>query len=127
MSPEAVDYVRQAREHLAEARRIAAMPIARVAARSAYYAAFHAAEAYIFQQTGKIAKTHSGVRAELARLLVRTPEGGKDLTGFLAAAYKFKEIGDYGVGGTVITEQDALETIDGAARFIARIEAPMIN
>jgi hypothetical protein len=48
----------------------------RLAAREAYFAAFHAAEAYIFEHTGKVASTPRGVRSEfarLARLLLRLP------------------------------------------------------
>ena len=45
MTPEASDYLRKAREDLGDARKIAAINLARAAARLAYYAAFHAAEA----------------------------------------------------------------------------------
>ena len=33
----------------------------------AYLAVFHGAEAYIFEHTGKVAKTHRGVRSEFTR------------------------------------------------------------
>ena len=64
MREEATLYLERARWHLANARTIAAVGIPEVAAREAYYAAFHAAEAYIFELTGKIAKTHKGVHGE---------------------------------------------------------------
>jgi uncharacterized protein (UPF0332 family) len=60
VTPEAKDYLDKARDDLDDARKIVAIHLATVAARSAYYAAFHAAEA----RTGKIAKTHSGVRTD---------------------------------------------------------------
>jgi uncharacterized protein (UPF0332 family) len=47
MTPEAGDYLEKARDHLDEARKIAAIGLAKAAARSAYYAAFHAAQAFI--------------------------------------------------------------------------------
>ena len=57
MTPEAKDYLDKARDDLEDARKIAAIHLAKVAARSAYYVAFHAAEALIIERTGKIAKT----------------------------------------------------------------------
>ena len=73
MTPEAADYLEKAREDLADARKVASISLARVAARLAYYAAFHAAEALIVDRSGKTPKTHSGVRAELGRLLKDEP------------------------------------------------------
>ncbi len=124
MTPEAEDYLDKARGDLDDARKIAAIPLAKVAARSAYYAAFHAAEALIIERTGKVAKTHSGVRTEFARLLKGAPGAERTLLTFLAHAYKYKEIGDYGVGhGVVVTDEEAEETIDAAARFVERVTA----
>lgn len=98
MTPEAADYLDKARDSLDEARKIAAIGLARVAARAAYYAAFHTAEAFIVERTGKIAKTHSGVRSEFARLARKMPEIDRAYSIFLAKTYKYKEIADYGVG-----------------------------
>ena len=55
-----------------------------VAAREAYYAAFHAAEAYIFEHTGKVATTHRGVRNEFTWLAWREPRIDREPTRFLA-------------------------------------------
>ena len=124
MTPEAADYLEKARNDLADARKIASLPLAKVAARSAYYAAFHAAEAFIIERTGKVAKTHSGVRAEFARLLKEVPGSERALLTFLAQAYKYKEISDYGVGpGAVVTEDEAKDAIGNATRFIDRVTA----
>jgi uncharacterized protein (UPF0332 family) len=107
VTPEAEAYLEKAREDLLDARKITGIRLAKVAARSAYYAAFHAAEAFIVGRTGKIAKTHSGVRTEFARLLRETPDSGRTLLRFLAQAYKFKELGDYGIGpGAVVTDDE---------------------
>jgi uncharacterized protein (UPF0332 family) len=59
-----------------------------VAAREAYLAVFHAAEAYIFEQTGKVAKTHRGVRSEFARLAKAEQRIGRDLVTFLGASWR---------------------------------------
>ena len=63
MKAEAADYLAKVRAVLAGAQQIAALPLSHVAAREAYLALFHAAEAYIFEQTGRVAKTHRGVRS----------------------------------------------------------------
>ena len=73
MTPEAASYLAKPREDIGEARQIAGIGLAKVAARSAYYAAFHAAEALIVEKTGRVAKSHSGVRSEFARLAKDDP------------------------------------------------------
>lgn len=47
MKGETADYLEKARATLADARQIAALPLPHVAAREAYLAVFHAAQAYI--------------------------------------------------------------------------------
>jgi uncharacterized protein (UPF0332 family) len=100
--PEAADYLDKARHCLTSAKTIASSGLPDVAAREAYLAAFHAAEAYIFERTGKAAKTHRGVRSELNRLM--GPEAGinRRLLAFLAEGYEFKTIADYGIGPSQI-------------------------
>ena len=58
MTPEAADYVVKAQGDLSDARKVFAIGLATMAARAAYYAA----EAFIIERTGKVAKSHSGVR-----------------------------------------------------------------
>jgi uncharacterized protein (UPF0332 family) len=94
-----------------------------VAAREAYLAVFHAAEAYIFEQSGKVPKSHRGERGEFARLTSAEPHTGRDLVTFLGAAYKFKARADYAVGSTAapITSCEATAAMTTAARFIDTI------
>jgi uncharacterized protein (UPF0332 family) len=89
MKAETADYLAKARATLADAQQIAALPLPHIAAREAYLAVFHAAEAYIFEHTGKVAKTHRGVRSEFARLARAEPRIGRDLVTFLGTAYQF--------------------------------------
>jgi uncharacterized protein (UPF0332 family) len=122
MTPEAADYLDKAREDLDDARKIMAIPLAKVAERAAYYAVFHAAEALIFERTGKVAKTHAGVRSEFSRLTKETAGADRPLVAFLAQSYKYKEIGDYGVGqGASINVDEASSAIAAAALFIERV------
>ena len=124
MTPEAYDYLAKARDDLEDARKIVAIHLAKAAARCTYYAAFHAAEAFILERTGRIAKTHSGVRTEFAKLLKDDLSTARPLLTFLAQSYKYKEIGDYGVGkGAIITEDEAVSAIETATLFVERIEA----
>ena len=123
MKPETADYLAKARTTLADAQQIAVLPLPHVAAREAYYAAFHAAEAYIFEHTGKVAPTHKGVRIEFARLARREPRIDRELTRFLATAYQLKATADYGIGPTAaqITADEAAAAITTASRFIDTI------
>jgi len=106
---------------------IAAIGLAKAAARSAYYAAFHTAQAFIVERTGKIAKTHSGVRSEFARLAKDTPGIDKTFPTFLAQAYLYKEIGDYGVGhGASVTMAEANDAMATAGRFIDCVTALLV-
>lgn len=124
MTPEARDYLVKGRRDLSDAREIMRISLANVAARSAYFAVFHAAEALIFEQTGRTAKTHRGVRTEFARLAKDHPRIPKDLPEFLAQAYSYKEIGDYSVNPEEsVTMQNAEHAITAAANFLDCIEA----
>jgi uncharacterized protein (UPF0332 family) len=122
MKPEAAAYLEKAHESLDEAKKIYAIGLAAVAARSAYYAVFHAAEAFIIERTGKIAKSHGGVRSEFSRLAKDEPQVDQNFSTFLAQAYKYKEIGDYGVGpAAVITMPVADDAIKTATSLIKNI------
>jgi uncharacterized protein (UPF0332 family) len=122
LTPEAADYLAKAQGDLSDARKVMTIGLATIAARCAYYAAFHAAEAFIIERTGKIAKSHSGVRSEFSRLAKDTPALDKTFSTFLAKAYSYKEIGDYRVDqGAVVTDAEAKDAIEAATRFIERV------
>lgn len=96
------------------------------AARTAYLAGFHAAQALIFDQTGRVLKTHNGVHAEFARLIRDDGRFGPSLRGFLSRTYEFKAIADYGVGEKArVTHDEAGKSIAEAVRFIALVEAKL--
>ncbi len=120
MKPESADYLDKARRCLANAKTIAAAAVADVAAREAYLAAYHAAEAYIFEHVGKAAKTHRGVRSQFSRMAQQEPAIDRALLRFLAEGYHFKSIADYGIGPAIgaISGQDAAAAIDMAGQFI---------
>jgi uncharacterized protein (UPF0332 family) len=116
-------YLEKARQSLSEARAIAEIRLYEAAGRAAYLAAYHAAQALILARTNKVAKTHSGVRSEFARIAKDDPSLDRKLASFLAQAYNLKAVADYGVGPDVgVTVSEAAEAIDGAALFIDSIE-----
>ncbi len=122
MTPEVAAHLARAREGLDEARLVATIPLPGVAARSAYLAAFHAAEALVIARTGKVAKTHAGVHAEFARLTRDLPASDGELRRILGRGYAFKEFVDYGTDPTrVVTDADAAAMIADATRFVARV------
>lgn len=122
MSPEAESYLALANRNLEEADKILAVGLAPVAARSAYYAAFHAAEALVFEKTGRAAKTHSGLRTSFAALANGDDDGW--MRRFLGMAYNYKEIADYSLDlRDRITAAHAEQAIEQARRFIEAIVA----
>jgi len=125
---ETADYLVKARVTLADAQQIATLPLPHIVAREAYLAAFHAAEAYIFEQTGRAAKTHRGVRSEFARLAKAEPRIGRELVTFLGGAYQFKARADYAVGSSAapISPDEAIAALTTAARFIAAVTELLI-
>ena len=69
MTPETRRFLDKARKLLAEAEAILAIGLYDVSGRTAYLAAFHAAQALISERTGRFLKTHKGVHAEFNRLV----------------------------------------------------------
>lgn len=67
MTPESSRFLAKAREHLERAAVMLRVGLPDDAGRAAYLAAFHAAQAFIFEGTGKVIKTHNGVQAEFMR------------------------------------------------------------
>ncbi|HZT87812.1 MAG TPA: HEPN domain-containing protein [Stellaceae bacterium] len=120
MTPETAAYLERARQHLDRARHLLdTLGYTEEAARAAYLAAFHAAQALIFARTGRTVKSHSGLRSAFAQVTRHDPTIDREHTRFLARAYKFKEIADYGVGsGASVQIAEADEMIETARRFV---------
>jgi uncharacterized protein (UPF0332 family) len=114
--------IRYAKSCLQDAKTIQPL-VPRMAAREAYTAAYHAAEAYVYHRTGKIAKTHSGLRSEFSRLAKDEPRITADFTTFLATAYELKSQADYNPRPEKpITLQQAGDAIRTAERLIDLVE-----
>jgi uncharacterized protein (UPF0332 family) len=123
MIPEARESLDVARGHLDIAMRVFAIDVFSEAAREAYMTAFHAAQAYVYAQTGKVAKTHSGLRTMFCRIAKDTPAIDPCFTEFLAHGYETKTTVDYGKNpNESVSAQEAKEAIEAATGFVALIE-----
>ena len=119
MTPEAERYLEKAQQCLSNARAELAISLSNDAGRNAYLAAFHAAQAFIFERTGKVAKTHRGVHSEFARLAKDEPNIDKSFPVFLTQAYNLKAVADYETGpGSFVPPERAATAIETAGLFI---------
>jgi uncharacterized protein (UPF0332 family) len=122
LKPETKAYLARAEEALSDAKRILAINIPGQAARLAYYAAFHAAKALVFERTGKIHKSHDGVRAAFNQLSRSEASIDLALRKFLTRAYDFKIIADYDMAPAgKTTPERAVNAVAEAERFVATI------
>jgi uncharacterized protein (UPF0332 family) len=120
MKPQSAKFVEQASIVLDRADRMLAAALNEDAARAAYLACFHVAQAYIFERTGKTSKTHKGVQTEFFRLTREDSRTDAELRPFLSQAYEFKSIADYFTGPDAVTSaEEAVEAVATAKRFVA--------
>ncbi|MFZ1107768.1 MAG: HEPN domain-containing protein [Rhodomicrobium sp.] len=122
MKEAAAAYPAKARQTLDKARRVHAIGLCDEAGRLAYYAAFHAAQALLFERTDKVYATHQGVKAEFARLAKSDGRIERKHSTFLARAYSLKSAADYETGAAAnVTEAQASEAIGLAEEFVSVI------
>jgi uncharacterized protein (UPF0332 family) len=123
MKPQTDAFLDKSRILLDQAGTMLGVDLSDAAGRTAYLAGLHAAQALIFERTGKVIKRHRGVQNELRRLTKDEAGFDLELRAFLGRTYNLKTIADYGTGpGSEVTIEQAQQAIDTARRFIARIE-----
>ncbi len=126
MSPEADQHLAKARQSVAKARGMLGIGLADEAGRAAYLAAFHAAQALIFERTGRTPKTHKGVRGQFGALARTELHIDIELRRFLTDGYDLKSVADYGIGPeAVVSADDARQAIETANRFVDCISATL--
>jgi uncharacterized protein (UPF0332 family) len=119
LTPEAERYLEKAQECLSNARAELDIRLSNDAARNAYLASFHAAQALIFERTGKVVKTHRGVHSEFARLAKAEPNIDKGFPVFLTQAYNLKAVADYETGpGAIVPPERTASAIETATRLV---------
>jgi len=98
VTPEAARYLDKARLILAHAEQMLSVDLAEDAGCAADWAGYQAAEALIFERTGRVAETHKGAHTGFARLTANEPRIDVELRRFLPQAYDLKAICDYELG-----------------------------
>lgn len=122
MKPQAAAFLDKARQQLQRAETMFRVELTDDAGRAAYLAGLHAAQALIFENTGKIIKRHRGVQSELRRLTQSEPRFDRELQVFLGRAYHLKDIADYETDpGARVSVERAREAIQTARRFVETI------
>ena len=120
MKPEAAKFIDQANIVLARADLMLTVSLNEDAARAAYLASFHVAQAYIFERTGKTSKSHRGVQTEFFRLTKDDARVDPVLRRFLSQSYEFKSVADYLTGDEAVTSAaEAAEAVATSKRFVA--------
>jgi len=119
MKEEVVLHLQKARRLLDVAQRLIRDHYANDAARDAYLATYHAAQAYIIDHAGKAAKTHNGAHSQFAQLATLEPRITLELQRFLPQSYSMKALADYEFGeGAEIPAERAAAAVATATRFI---------
>jgi uncharacterized protein (UPF0332 family) len=122
MTPQARAFLVAADCSLSDAKTILAAGVPRQAARLAYYAQFHAAQALIFERSSQIAKTHKGVDREFHRHAKAEAIFAPGFAAQLSKAYNYKEHADYGTDfSEPITPDLASRAIAVADGFVSTV------
>jgi uncharacterized protein (UPF0332 family) len=119
VTPESALHLEKAFQCLNNARISLDVNLGNDAGRSAYLAAFHAAQAYIIEKTGRFTKTHQGVQVEFHRLAHNEPGMDRIFPAFLSQAYNLKAVADYELGPDADIPLDySAKAIETARRFV---------
>jgi uncharacterized protein (UPF0332 family) len=126
VSPEAELHLAKARQSVTKARGMLGIGLADEAGRAAYLAAFHAAQALIFERTGRPPKTHQGVRGQFGAVARTELHIDIELRRFLTDGYDLKSVAGYGIGPeAVVSANDAKQAIETANGFVDCISATL--
>lgn len=120
MTPVVADLLDRAGLHLDEARGLLADGYERLAAREAYQAMFHAAQAAMVAAEGAVPKTHKGLITRFAAVARAEPRLGGALGRALARGYRVKEVADYGSLGE-IRQLNGSASVAQAEGFVASV------
>ena len=125
MTPEAHDFLSKARGFVRKSQdMLEYWPDE--AGRAAYLAAFHAAQAFLFEKSGSVAKTHSGVRGQFGQMTKDDPRFDDELRAFLGRAYNLKTVADYETGpGAEIPPERAERAMRIATRFVGVVASAL--
>jgi uncharacterized protein (UPF0332 family) len=87
-------------------------------------AALHAARTLIFERSGRVVKTHKGVRSRFDQLTKDKPSIDARLRQFLQDGFELKRKADYfEPGDSEVSLDEAKDAIATATRFVERVAA----
>ena len=93
------------------------------AGRNAYLSGYNAARAFLYQQEGKLFKTHNGLQAEFSRVVKDDPRFNPETRVFLSKTFNLKKIADYEEGPEGgITSERASIAIKNGKKFLSCCE-----
>ena len=122
MKPETTRYLEKSRRLLSEARAILPLGFGDLAGRTAYLAAFHAAQALIFERSNRVAKTHRGVHTQFAAQVRNDARFSEALRPFLSIAYGMKSVADYETGPEAeVPVGEAENAVTSAEEFVSAV------
>jgi uncharacterized protein (UPF0332 family) len=122
MTPQAAGFLEKAQELLTEADTMLSVGLNEAAGRTAYFAGFHAVQAFLFERLKKVFKTHHGVQTEFLRLTKDDSRVDNELRAFLSQTYNLKSIADYETGpGSHISAETASDAVAAGKQFVTRI------
>ena len=128
MTPETQEHLDKAREYLIKARnQLDVLHYNDEAARAAYLAALHAAQALIFERTGRLANSQGGVNSQFNLLTRGDPRVDVELRRFLPHAYDLKAVADYEAGPGAIVPLERIEAAIVTARRFVNIIAELLD
>jgi uncharacterized protein (UPF0332 family) len=120
VTPQAARFLDKARQLLGEAETMLRVGLNLAAGRTAYLAAYHAAQALIFERAGKVLKTHAGVQTEFLKLTRDDLRVDDELRGFLSRTYNLKALADYETGpSSALSAERATSAVETGKRFVA--------
>ena len=119
MKPETALFLEKSHELLERADTMMGVGLTDDAGRAAYLAGLHAAQAFIFETTGRVFKKHSGVQREFSRQVKDDPRVDTSLRTFLSRTYQLKAIADYETGpGSHVSAETARDAIRTARQLV---------
>jgi uncharacterized protein (UPF0332 family) len=119
VKPETALFLEKSHELLERADTMMGVGLTDDAGRAAYLAGLHAAQAFIFETTGRVFKRHSGVQREFSRVVKDDPRVDTGLRALLSRTYQLKAIADYLTGpGSRVSAETAREAIQNARRLV---------
>lgn len=122
MKQHAADLLAAAEKALAQAHGVQGISYPDQAARLAYSAMFHSAQALIFERTDQMSKTHKGVRSLFHKVALSEPTINPQLPRDLTNTYRFKQAADYETGSAAtVTMQEGANAIGKAETFVTLI------